>query len=98
MRQVDARRDDVAESDAATREHGDEVGDDAMGLSLDAFGVRLVDRCARKRHLTRQKEPAVGFDGVAERGDRVRRAGDHVKRGCHGDLSDMSEAALGLRS
>src|SRR6185437_10852729 len=37
---------------------------------------------AGERHLAGQEYEAVGFDGVAERRDRVRRAADHVERQC----------------
>src|SRR5438105_6439028 len=50
-----------------------------MGLALDRFGVRRIVFRSREWHLPGDKYPAVRFDGMAERRDRIGHTGDHVK-------------------
>src|SRR5438105_876028 len=81
--QIHADGDDIVEREMAAFEHGDEVLHHLMRLLVDGVRIRGIVGGSRKRHLTGDEDPSIGFDRVTEWRDRIRRAADHVeeKRG-----------------
>jgi hypothetical protein len=81
-RQIDARHHDMFETEPKSGKHDFQISHYGMRLGNNAVG-QYARRFRAIRHLPRDKNEAVGFNGMAERRDRLRAAGDHVKfQGC----------------
>src|ERR1700712_245862 len=71
------------QTEAAPGKNGLQVGQHLSCLCLDPVRIGGVERGPDEGHLARDEDPAVDLDRMAERGDRIRRAIDHVKERSH---------------
>src|SRR5439155_858020 len=93
-REEHARRDDVLEPEPEARQDARQVLHRLARLGLDPLGQRRAVVAWVVRDLARQEHPALDLHRMAVRGDRLRRAGEHVEQRGRG-RPPRSRLALG---
>jgi len=79
VRQEDAHREHVFESEVTARQHPLQICKHLPRLGFDALGVGRIVGDAGERKLSGDEDPAILLNGVAEGRDGLGGAGDHVE-------------------